>query len=272
MLGYIILAVFVVAGVVVFLKKDEKPNEAKLAKQTEAFRELLKKFDVPEDYYKIVIGQSKVYNVYNCPALIWKDKDKVKTLIMRANPVLTEQDEEDFLFIASQPYLDFKRFDGTYYPDWAAQSKAVQEMFLPYVNLSSTVGGIDYKRQMYWAGTICVYPSSMAEIFTMLGRPITDFKITVDNKKLMRTDGSIPEAMLPQLKKEKEEERPESESTAEMEKAIQTIRASERKAGEEQINRLYAALLAQKRYEDVERATTDEAYRQQLLREAGLSD
>ena len=52
-----------------------------------------------------------------------------------------------------------------------------------------------------------------------------------------------------------------------MEKAIQVIRDSERKSAEEAINALYAKLLADKRFEDLEKATKDEAFRKQLFEE-----
>ena len=64
-----------------------------------------------------------------------------------------------------------------------------------------------------------------------------------------------------------EEEKANSNYQEGMEKAIQHIRESERKAGEESINNLYAKLLAEKRFEDLERATKDEEYRKKLLEE-----
>ena len=52
-----------------------------------------------------------------------------------------------------------------------------------------------------------------------------------------------------------------------MEKAIQVIRESERKSAQDEINSLYAKLLADKRFDDLERATKDEEFRNQLLEE-----
>lgn len=281
-LGYIILALFVVAAIAIYAAAKRKPSTDKIKKQQKAYEELLKKYKVPEGHYKIVIGQSRVYSVYNCPAVIWKEEDKVKILVMRLNPVVSELEEEEFLFLASQPYIDFKRFDGTYFPDWAMQSEYVRELFLPYVNLSKTVGGIDYKQQMYWIGTICVYANSLMQVLTMLGRPLSDYENRVEHKNLMLEDGALPENMAEELRQQlrvkKEEEAFYSPGEAEdaarlqsMEKAIQGIRAAERKAGEEaaadQINRLYAKLLADKRYEDLERATRDEEFRKELFGE-----
>lgn len=146
------------------------------------------------------------------------------------------------------------------------------------MDLSTSRGGIDYKRNMYWIGTICVYASSMVEIFRFLGRPLADFQNLVDNKKVMATDGSIPEEMLEEYRKTNaakkeaseflpQEEKKDQTSVEGMEKAIQHIRESERKAGEEAINNLYAKLLAEKRFEDLERATKDEEFRKKLLEE-----
>lgn len=280
MMGYIVLIIFIALFIFVVIKTNEKPSEEKLQQQKENYEKLLVKYNVPENHYKIVIGQSKVHNVYNCPALIWKEEDKVKLLILSLNPILTEVEEEDFLFLASQPYVDFIRFDGTEYPDWAVQSAAVKEMFLPYVDLSRSSGGIDYKRQMYWAGIICVYPTSMAEIFKMMGRPLSDYENRVDNKKLMFTDGSLPEEMMEEYKKSKEareeaatflkEEDRKEESLQGMEQALQVIRDTERKAGEDVMNSLYARLLQDKRFEDLEKATKDEEYRKALLKEYDL--
>ena len=64
-------------------------------------------------------------------------------------------------------------------------------------------GGIDRTRQQYWAGTICVYAPSLAEIFKMMDKPLSDYQLTVENPKRMREDGSIPENMLAQYKEEK---------------------------------------------------------------------
>jgi len=112
---YIITALVVVACIIFVAIKKQKPTEDKLEKQKREYEETLAIYKVPEEHYKIVVGQSKVYNIYNCPAIVWKEENKVKTLYLRANakPILAEQEEEDYLFLASQPYVDFLRFDGT---------------------------------------------------------------------------------------------------------------------------------------------------------------
>lgn len=279
-MSYIVIAIIVVGCILLVMQKNKKPTEEILEKQKREYEDILKLNNVPEEHCKIVVGQSKVYNIYNCPAVMWKDGNMVKTLYLRANakPILSEQEEEDFMFLASQPYVDFLRFDSSEYPDWAVQPQYIKELFLPYVDLSTSRGGIDYKRNMYWVGTICVYASSMVEIFRLLGKPLADFQNMVDNKKVMATDGSIPEEMLEEYRKNKaakkeaceflpQEEKKDQTSVESMEKAIQHIRESERKAGEEAINNLYAKLLAEKRFEDLEKATTDEEFRRKLLEE-----
>ena len=277
---YIITVIVIVACIIFVVVKKQQPTEDKLEKQKREYEEILKVNNVPEEHYKIVVGQSKVYNIYNCPAIVWKEENMVKTLYLRANakPILAEQEEEDYLFLASQPYVDFLRFDGTEYPDWAVQPEYIKEMFMPYVNSSVSKGGIDYKKNMYWIGTTCVYAASMAEMFKMLGRPLKDYTNMVDNKKEMAKDGSIPEDMLEEYRKEKaakkeasefikEEEKKDKNAVDGMEKAIQVIRDSERKSAEEAINALYAKLLADKRFEDLEKATKDEEFRKQLFEE-----
>ena len=277
---YIFTALVVLVCIIFVVIKNKKPTEDKLVKQQREYEEILEVNKVPENHYKIVVGQSKVYNIYNCPAIVWKEENMVKTLYLRANakPILAEQEEEDYLFLASQPYVDFLRFDGTEYPDWAVQPEYIKQMFMPYVNSSISKGGIDYNKNMYWIGTTCVYAASMAEMFKMLGRPLMDYTNMVDNKKEMAKDGSIPEEMLEEYRKEKaakkeaseflkEEEKQDKEAVDGMEKAIQVIRDSERKSAEEAINALYAKLLADKRFEDLERATKDEEFRKQLFEE-----
>lgn len=277
---YIVIAIVVVACIILYVVKKQQPTEDKLEKQKREYEEILKVNNVPQEHYKIVVGQSKVYNIYNCPAIVWKEENIVKTLYLRANakPILAEQEEEDYLFLASQPYVDFLRFDGTEYPDWAVQPEYIKNMFMPYVNSSISKGGIDYNKNMYWIGTTCVYAASMAEMFKMLGRPLMDYTNMVDNKKEMAKDGSIPEDMLEEYRKEKaakkeafeflkEEEKEDKNAVDGMEKAIQVIRDSERKSAEEAINALYAKLLADKRFEDLEKATKDEEFRKQLFEE-----
>lgn len=276
----IVTALVVIACIILVVVKKQQPTEDKLEKQKREYEEILKVNNVPEEHYKIVVGQSKVYNIYNCPAIVWKEENMVKTLYLRANakPILAEQEEEDYLFLASQPYVDFLRFDGTEYPDWAVQPEYIKEMFMPYVNSSVSKGGINYKKNMYWIGTTCVYAASMAEMFKMLGRPLIDYTNMVDNKKEMAKDGSVPEDMLEEYRKEKaakkeaseflkEEEKKDKNAVEGMEKAIQVIRDSERKSAEEAINVLYAKLLADKRFEDLEKATKDEEFRKQLFEE-----
>lgn len=277
---YIITALVVIVCIILVVVKKQKPTEDKLEKQKRDYEEILRINNVPENHYKIVVGQSKVYNIYNCPAIVWKEENMVKTLYLRANakPILAEQEEEDYLFLASQPYVDFLRFDGTEYPDWAVQPEYIKEMFMPYVNSSISKGGINYKKNMYWIGTTCVYAASMAEMFKMLGHPLMDYTNMVDNKKEMAKDGSVPEEMLEEYRKEKaakkeaseflkEEEKEDKNAVDGMEKAIQVIRNSERKSAEEAINALYAKLLADKRFEDLEKATKDEEFRKQLFEE-----
>ena len=65
----------------------------------------------------------------------------------------------------------------------------------------------------------------------------------------------------------KTEEKEDKNAVEGMEKAIQVIRDSERKSAEEAINALYAKLLADKRFEDLEKATKDEEFRKQLFEE-----
>lgn len=279
-MSYIIIILVIAACILLVFHDKKKPTEETLELQKRNYEEILAKNNVPENHYKIVVGQSKVYNMYNCPAVIWKEGNMVKTLYLRANsaPLLAQQEEEDYLFLASQPYVDFLRFDGSEYPDWAVQPKYVKELFLPYVNSSVSKGGIDYDKNMYWIGTTCVYAASMAEIFKMLGRPLKDFENMVQNKKVMAKDGSIPEDMLEEYRKYKvslkeasdlfiPEEKKDSSSVAEMEKAIQFIRDSERKSTEDAINALYAKLLAEKRFDALEKATQDADFRNQLFEE-----
>ena len=277
------LAIIIVGCLVLVFIQKRKPTEDKIEKQKKAYEEVLQINQVPEEHYKIVVGQSKVYNIYNCPAVVWKEENIVKTLYLRANakPILAEQEVEDYMFLASQPYVDFLRYDGTEYPDWAVQPEYIKELFMPFVNSSISKGGIDYKKNMYWIGTTCVYAASMAEMFKMLGRPLIEFTNMVDNKKEMAKDGSIPEDMLEEYRKEiaskkeaseflKEEDKKDKESIDGMEKAIQVIRDTERKSAEEAINSLYAKLLADKRFEDLEKATKDEEFRKKLFEEYGM--
>ena len=277
---YTITALVVLACIILVVAKKRKPTEDKLEKQKREYEEILAINNVPENHYKIVVGQSKVYNMYNCPAIVWKEENVVKTLYLRANskPILASQEVEDYMFLASGPYVDFLRFDGTEYPDWAIQPEYIKQMFMPYVNSSISKGGIDYNKNMYWIGTTCVYAASMAEMFKMLGRPLIDYTNMVDNKKEMAKDGSIPEDMLEEYRKEKaakkeaseflkEEDKQDKEAVDGMEKAIQVIRESERKSAQEEINSLYAKLLADKRFDDLEKATKDEEFRNQLLKE-----
>lgn len=279
-MSYTIIILVVVACILLVLHDKKKPTEETLELQKKRYEEILAKNNVPETHYKIVVGQSKVYNMYNCPAVIWKEENMVKTLYLRANsaPLLAQQEEEDYLFLASQPYVDFLRFDGSEYPDWAVQPKYIKELFLPYVNNSVSKGGIDYNKNMYWVGTTCVYAASMAEIFKMLGRPLKDFENMVQNKKVMAKDGSIPQEMLEEYQKYKasikeasdlliDEEKKDTSAVADMEKAIQFIRESERKSTEDAINALYAKLLAEKRFDALEKATQDTDFRNQLFEE-----
>lgn len=167
------------------------------------FQTILEKFNVPEEYYKIVISQARTYNVVNCPAVIWKSEDKIKVLVLKSQPFVAEEEWEDFMYITSSPFVNFKQFDGTEFPDWARQSQEINDLFLPYVEMTAAPGGIDRTRQQYWAGTICVYAPSLAEIFQMIGKPLSDYQIVVDSPKRMKEDGSIPGDLLAQYLEEK---------------------------------------------------------------------
>lgn len=283
----IILALlFALLGLVIFfmwlrLKRmgafDLEEQEQILVPKDADFRKILDMFNVPKEHYKVVIAQSRSYCVINCPAVLWKENDTVKVLVLKAQPQMYEEEAEDFLFIASAPFVNFKQLDGTYYPDWASKSKEIKEIFTPYIEMGIAAGGIDYKRQQYWAGTICVYAKSLAEIFRMMGRPLSDYEITVDNVGRMKEDGSIPADMLAEREAEKEAIRAK-EAAAEaapqskdMDAVWEAIRRLENKSGDEvsteEINRLNAYLLAEKRYDDLERSTKDTEYQKKLLKE-----
>ena len=241
------------------------------------FEAILKKYEVPEDYYKIVISQSRNYSVVNCPAVIWKTEEKVKVLVLKAQPFLAEEEIEDFTYIASSPFVNFRQFDGTEFTDWAVQTEEVKNLFLPYIEMTAAPGGIDRTRQQYWAGTICVYAPSLAEIFKMFGKPLSAYQITVENPKRMREDGSIPADMLAERDAEKKtmaEAAAAAEagtSSKDMEAVWEAIRRLEGKNSDdvsaEDINKLNAYLISEKRFEDLERSTKDKEFQKELLKE-----
>ncbi len=205
----VLIALFALVLLAMWLKgkqldKQYPDTTEKIAiSKDDDFQTILKKFNVPEEYYKIVISQARTYNVVNCPAVIWKDEEKIKVLVLKSQPFVAEEEWEDFLYISSSPFVNFRQFDGTEFPDWAKQTQEIKDLFLPYVEMTIAPGGIDRTRQQYWAGTICVYAPSLAEIFKMMGKPLSEYQITVDYPKRMREDGSIPADMLTQHDEEK---------------------------------------------------------------------
>lgn len=287
--GLIVIAVLLILFVlIVFLTwlkikrmggyDAEGPETVKVSKD-DNFQTILKKFNVPEQYFKVVIAQSRSYSIINCPAVLWKENDIVKVLVLKIQPELYEEEAEDFLFITSAPFVNFKQLDGTYFPDWSVQSKEIKELFLPYAEVGTAAGGIDYKRQQYWAGTMCVYARSLAEIFRMMGRPLSDYEITVDNVARMKEDGSIPADMLAEREAEKAASRAEAEAAEkaasqnnDMTAVWEAIRRLENQSSDngistEDINRLNAYLISQKRFDDLERSTKDSDYQKALLEE-----
>lgn len=286
-IGLMILAVIIVLFCIVLFAmwlKGKKIDEMYPdTKQTVAidknddFQAILKKFNVPDNYYKIVISQARTYNVVNCPAVIWKAEDKLKVLVLKTQPFLAEEELEDFKYIVSSPFVNFRQFDGSEFPDWAGQTQEIKNLFLPYVEMTAAPGGIDRTRQQYWAGTICVYAPSLAEIFKLMGKPLSDYAITVDNPKRMREDGSIPADMLAQRDAEKRaaaEEAAAAEkgtSGKDMDAVWEAIRRLENQnkadISAEEINKLNAYLISQKRFDDLERSTKDKEFQKELLKE-----
>lgn len=280
----IILGILIVLFVVILLiasLKARKINEmypetketVSISKNDD-FETILKKFHVPEDYHKIVISQSRNYSVVNCPAVLWIAEDKVKVLVLKSQPFVAEEEIEDFAYISSSPFVNFRQFDGTEFPDWAGQSDEIKELFLPYVELTNAPGGIDRTRQQYWAGTICVYAPSMAEIFRMFGKPLSEYQLTIDNPKRMREDGAIPADLLSQYHEAKEAAAKEAERAAsneEMSAVWEAIKRLENQNKEEisseEINKLNAYLISEKRFEDLERSTTDKEFQKELLKQ-----
>ena len=285
--GLIILAVLIVLFCIVLFamwlrgkKIDEMYPDTKQTvaiDRNDNFQAILKKFNVPEEYYKIVISQARTYNVVNCPAVIWKAEDKVKVLVFKTQPFLAEEEIEDFKYVVSSPFVNFRQFDGTEFPDWAVQTQEIKDLFLPYVEMTAAPGGIDRTRQQYWIGTICVYAPSLAEVFKMMGEPLSHYEITVDNPRRMREDGSIPADMLAQRDAEKKaaaEEAAAAEHAAsgkDMDAVWEAIRRLESQnkdeVSAEDINKLNAYLISEKRFEDLERSTKDKEFQKELLKE-----
>ena len=285
--GIIILIILVVLFCLVLLamwlkgKQIDKqyPDTRKTVavSKDDNFQTILKKFNVPAEHYKIVISQARTYNVVNCPAVIWKADDKVKVLVLKTNPFVAEEEWEDFMYITSSPFVNFKQFDGTEFPDWATQSNEIKQLFYPYVEMTTAPGGIDRTRQQYWAGTICVYAPSLAEIFKMMDKPLSDYQIAVDSPKRMREDGSIPKNMLMQYYEEKKATAEEAEAaekaknSKDMDALWEAIKRLENKASEdvsaEDINKLNAYLISEKRFDDLERSTQDKEFQKKLLKE-----
>lgn len=285
--GLIILAVLIVLFCIVLFamwlrgkKIDEMYPDTKQTvaiDKNDNFQAILKKFNVPEEYYKIVISQARTYNVVNCPAVIWKAEDKVKVLVFKTQPFLAEEEIEDFKYVVSSPFVNFRQFDGTEFPDWAVQTQEIKDLFLPYVEMTAAPGGIDRTRQQYWIGTICVYAPSLAEIFKMMGEPLSHYEITVDNPRRMREDGSIPADMLAQRDAEKKaaaEEAAAAEHAAsgkDMDAVWEAIRRLESQSKDEvsaeDINKLNAYLISEKRFEDLEHSTKNKEFQKELLKE-----
>ena len=285
--GLIILAVLIVLFCIVLFamwlrgkKIDEMYPDTKLTvaiDKNDDFQAILKKFDVPEEYTKIVISQARTYNVVNCPAVIWKTEDKLKVLVLKPQPFLAEEELEDFRYITSSPFVNFRQFDGSEFPDWACQTDEIKDRFLPYVEVTSAPGGIDRTRQQYWAGTICMYAPSLAEFFKMMGKPLSEYEFSIENVKRMREDGSIPENLLSQRDAEKKaaaEAAMAAEagaSSKEMDAVWEAIKRLENQNKEEisaeDVNKLNAYLISEKRFEDLERSTQDKEFQKELLKE-----
>lgn len=175
---------------------SRETKEEKRMKQAAAYEAILEKFHVPEKHTRVVISQSRVHNIYNCPAILWIEEDRVKALLFALNPKVVEYELEDLLFITSQPYVDFIRFDGSAYPDWARQTDYIKELFSPCVEMTRSKGGIDYKKQMYWIGTICLYAPSLAACLSMMGRPLSEYEMKIESMTRMKEDGAIPVELL----------------------------------------------------------------------------
>ena len=285
--GLIILAVLIVLFCIVLFamwlrgkKIDEMYPDTKLTvaiDKNDDFQAILKKFDVPEEYTKIVISQARTYNVVNCPAVIWKAEDKLKVLVLKSQPFLADEELEDFRYITSSPFVNFRQFDGSEFPDWAGQTEEIKKLFLPYVEMTSAPGGIDRTRQQYWAGTICMYAPSLAEFFKMMGKPLSEYEFSIENVKRMREDGSIPENLLSQRDAEKKaaaEAAMAAEagaSSKEMDAVWEAIKRLENQNKEEisaeDVNKLNAYLISEKRFEDLERSTQDKEFQKKLLKE-----
>lgn len=279
----VLVALFAIVLFAIWLKgkqldKQYPDTEEKVTiSKDDNFEAILKKFEVPEEHYKIVISQARTYNVVNCPAVIWKEEDKVKVLVLKSQPFVAAEEWEDFLYITSSPFVNFRQFDGTEFPDWAKQTQEIKDLFLPYVEMTAAPGGIDRTRQQYWAGTICVYAPSLTQILLMMGKPLSDYEITVDNPMRMREDGSIPSELLSQHDVEKRAAAEQAAVSAkgtsakEMDAVWEAIRRLENQNKEdisaEDINKLNAYLLSEKRYEDLERSTKDKEFQKELLKE-----
>lgn len=282
--GFIILGILIVLFCIVLLIATIKArkinqmypdtNETVTISKNDDFETILKKFDVPKEYHKIVISQSRNYSVVNCPAVLWIDEDKVKVLVLKSQPFVAEEEIEDFAYISSSPFVNFRQFDGTEFPDWAGQTDEIKELFLPYVEMTNAPGGIDRTRQQYWAGTICVYAPSMAEIFRMFGKPLSEYQLTIENPRRMREDGAIPADLLAQYHEEKEAAAREAEKAAsseEMNAVWEAIKRLEKQNTDEisteEINKLNAYLISEKRFDDLERSTTDKEFQKELLKQ-----
>ena len=65
---YIITALVVLACIILVVAKNKKPTEDQLEKQKKDYEEILTVNNVPENHYKIVVGQSNrnTLNSYLC--------------------------------------------------------------------------------------------------------------------------------------------------------------------------------------------------------------
>ena len=111
----------------------------------------------------------------------------------------------------------------------------------------------------------------------MMGKPLSEYEFSIENVKRMREDGSIPENLLSQRDAEKKaaaEAAMAAEagaSSKEMDAVWEAIKRLENQNKEEisaeDVNKLNAYLISEKRFEDLERSTQDKEFQKELLKE-----
>lgn len=183
-----ILLICSIVGAIVFIDKTTQPTKEELSIQQNEFEKLLKRFNVPQVYYKAVIHDNYTYKLYYAPVVMWRNKDIIKMLVIGGNSFIIETPVERFREVIVIKFTEFSA--PTHKEDnWYALPGYIKNTFVMYMNHYNIYDARNRPLTYgtYLSGGFAFCTNSLHSLFSAIGEPSSFYVFDILAKDFLKS-------------------------------------------------------------------------------------